>query len=246
MTLSVQRLGVSYGRHRIITDLDLTFDAGQVVGILGPNGSGKSTFIRAVAGVQPCTGEVSVAGKTGTDARDLLGYMPQEVPAQVALTVLESVLVALRTGRIGRVGRTGERRALAVLDALDIGHLCDAWLGECSGGQRQLVSLAQTLVREPTVLLLDEPTSALDLRHQRTVFDAVRHHVDTVSDGLALVAVHDLNLAARHCDSFVLLRDGELHAQGSPEEILQPGVLDEVYDVPTTVTSIDGHRIVTV
>lgn len=247
MTLSVSNLHVSYGkRHPVINGLDLTVPPGRLVGVLGPNGSGKSTLILSLAGIQPHRGSVTFAGVDGARLREITGYMPQEIPGHVALTVLESVLVACRTGRVGRASAAEIERGVRVLHSLGIGELCHRFLGECSGGQRQLVSLAQALVREPQLLLLDEPTSALDLRHQRTVFNAVRCHLEaTGADrGLALVAVHDLNLAARYCDHLVLMRDGGVRAEGTPDAVLRPDVLGDVYDVDVTVGHLDGRTVV--
>lgn len=247
MTLEISGLTAAYGRRRPVIDgLELSLPTGRVVGVLGPNGSGKSTLIRCLADIHPHGGQITLRGVSGPQLRRITGYMPQEIPGHVALTVLESVLVAKRANRIGRASDEEITRAVGILHDLGIGELCHRWLGECSGGQRQLVSLAQALVRCPELLLLDEPTSALDLRHQRTVFEAVRAHVETVGPerGLALIAVHDLNLAARFCDHLVLMRDGAAVAHGAPREVLQPQTLAQVYDVEVAVSEIDGRTVV--
>ena len=165
--LKLRSLTVRYGRHTVIDDLNLQLDQGKVVGLLGPNGSGKSSLIRSVAGAQRCLGTVTLQGRKGQQLRDATGYMPQEIPGHVALTALETVLVAARRGGSAwRVRRSEVRQAYRVLESLGVGGLANTYLGECSGGQRQLISLAQTLIGDPDLVLLDEPTSALDLKHQ--------------------------------------------------------------------------------
>ena len=293
MTLRLHHVSVGYGRRRrVIDDLTVDIPSGGVVGLLGPNGSGKSTLIRAVAGIQPHQGAITLstdrdeAAPLGTDRdeavlstdrdeaaalstdrdeaspkqspgqfhgdggdalREVTGYMPQEIPGHVALTVLETVIAAERVGRIGRASAASVEHAARILEGLGLASFADRWLGECSGGQRQLVSLAQALVRDPVLLLLDEPTSALDLKHQRAVLEAVRAHIRRQSDprSLALVALHDLNLAARWCDHLLIMRDGSLIASGPPREVLEPPVLERVYQVPVRVADVHGQVMVT-
>ena len=130
-------------------------------------------------------------------------------------------------------GKAMANRAVAVLDRLGIADIALASLDELSGGQRQLPALAQTLVRDPAVVLLDEPTSALDLRHQVTVMGMARQ---LATDGKIVVCVlHDLAQAARWPDTMVVLSHGALYRQGPPDEIVTPQMLSEVYDVVARV-----------
>lgn len=229
----VSGVELSYGRRRVVGPLTLAPLRG-VVGLLGPNGSGKSTLVRALAGLHPSAGEIRFDGLDGRPLRDALGYLPQGLPAPVALTVTESLLVAGRQGG-GLVPRALDLApALRALDALGISHLADRRLGELSGGQRQLVGMAQVLVREPAVMLLDEPTSALDLHHQVELLGVVRAWAARTG-GLAVVVLHEVNLAARFCDDLVVLREGLLAGRGAPADVVVPRVLDDVYRVDARV-----------
>lgn len=239
--LEVTDLSIRYGRRTVVHDLSFRAEPGTLLGVIGPNGSGKSTTIRALAGIQPHAGTIRFDGRSVADLRSTLGYMPQEIPGDVALTCLESVIVASRDGTAWRTSACDLAHAHGVLERLEIDELADRFLGECSGGQRQLVSLAQTLVRNPRLLLLDEPTSALDLRHQASVFSRVRDHVRS-TDALAIAAVHDLNLAAQFCDELLLMDAGRIRAQGAPREVLRPEVLEEVYGVGVRIVE-DGERV---
>ncbi|MCA3771277.1 ABC transporter ATP-binding protein, partial [Cutibacterium sp.] len=134
-------------------------------------------------------------------------------------------------------------RAAHVLERVGIAHIAHRFISQLSGGQRQLVALAQMVVRDPQVLLLDEPTSALDLHNQIEVLRLVRRAVDS-GHRMAIVALHDLNLAACYCDRLVLLHEGGVHAEGSPSEVLTPDVLERVYGFRARVLSDDGIPVV--
>jgi len=261
--LNLESISVSYGKHAVLSGLDLTIKEGVVAGLLGPNGCGKSTLVRSIAGAQQCQGVVSYGERTGRDLQNVTGYMPQEIPGHIALTAMESVIVSAQRGGSGwRVPKKDVERAYEALDALGIGKLANTYLGECSGGQRQLISLAQTLVHGPELVLLDEPTSALDLKHQVRVLRSVRKHVHgseaTVaekqqngedvgesSSRLALVVLHDINLATRFCDEVLLMTAGKVVAQGTPQEVCTSENLSQVYDTEVAVNK-DEDGVLTV
>lgn len=244
--LSINDLAVGYGAKRVIPGLSLApLRGGQVVGLLGPNASGKSTMMKAAAGVQPTqAGRVSVqvdGQELGPrDARKAIGYVPQDLPKSAALTAFETVVVAGRR-RLG--SKLARYRAAEVMQELGIVELAGHYLSDLSGGQRQMVAVAQMLVTEPSVLLLDEPTSALDLHRQLFLLSDLRDRVRE-SGALAVVAIHDINLAARFCDELVVIKKGELQAQGAPGEVLHPALLQDVYGVTADVLQHDGVPVI--
>ena len=212
ISLMIEGLSAGYARRPVIRDMTLgPIQAGHVTALVGPNAAGKSTLLLALAGLIGATGTVLLG------ERDLLrlsigeratvaAFMPQTLPQGVALTVLELVIAAGRASPLGDLAIAGEelrRRAVATLDRLGVADLALEFLDRLSGGQRQLVGLAQALVREPQLLLLDEPTSALDLRHQVGVMTLVRA---LASEGrTVMVVLHDLNLAMRWADRIVVI-----------------------------------------
>ncbi|ALK10891.1 ABC transporter ATP-binding protein [Blastochloris viridis] len=244
-TLIVADLSAGYPRRPVIENLTLpAIAAGTVTALIGPNAAGKSTLLAALAGLVRAHGTVRLDGedlmRLPLAARAaLVGFMPQALPQGVALSVLESVVAAFEASPPEGLAGDPARRALAVLDRLGIADLALEMLDRLSGGQRQMVSLAQALVREPQLLLLDEPTSALDLRHQVTVMAAVRA---LASEGRSVIVVlHDLNLAARWADRVVVLDHGRVAAVGTPVEALTPEILAAVWGVAARVTpSPDG------
>lgn len=242
MMLTVGDLRVAYGGRPILSLPDLVAHAGQVLMILGPNGSGKSTLLKALAGILRSDGRIHLNGKPiqGGD----LGYMPQDSAVLSALTVLETVLL----GQLGRLGARVRPEDLAqaeqVLTRLNIAHLASCRLTDLSGGQRQLVFLAQTLIKQPKVLLLDEPISALDVRHQLDVLALVRT-LTQERNLVSLVVLHDVTAAARFADQLLLLRDGRPWHIGPPREVLTPLALADLYDVEAEIlTDSAGHHVI--
>jgi iron complex transport system ATP-binding protein len=156
--------------------------------------------------------------------------MPQDTGANAVLTVYESVLLAAKQGSGWRVADRDLTEIDRVLSALHISDLAFRDLGALSGGQRQLVAIAQALVRKPEVLLMDEPTSALDLFRQIEVLEFMRKLA--AADGMAvLIALHDLNHALRYCSQTMVIAGGGLIASGPTEDVITSEMLREVYNV---------------
>ncbi|KRW95315.1 ABC transporter ATP-binding protein [Paracoccus sp. MKU1] len=244
--LLAQGISVRYGARSVLAGLDLPLlRPGEVTVLAGPNAAGKSTLLRAIAQLQPHGGKVLLDGRDLAhvpmrDRARLVGFMPQSLPAGSSLVALESVIAALRAGEtLG--ARQADAAAMAVLDKLGIGSLALEPLSALSGGQRQMVSLAQAIVRDPRLLLLDEPTSALDLARQVRLLSELRR---LAGEGRIVVAVlHDLALAAQWADRIVLIHSGHTHAEGAPEQVLTPRLLAEVYGVEARVERCSRGRI---
>lgn len=241
LQLSIRDLSAGYRGREVIRGLSLMpLGPGEVLSVIGPNAAGKSTLLRALAGLLPARGSVRLGG------RELLGlplaeharhvaYAPQELPPKVSLGVLETALNALRVLPAGELTPDDALdRAILMLERLGIGRLAMEELGSLSGGQRQLASLAQTLVRGPRVLLLDEPISALDLSHQLRVMKLVRE-IACERGMIVLMVLHDLGIAARWSDRVAVLAEGRLAAAGTPAEAITPEVLARVYHVAARV-----------
>ena len=237
MTLAAHGICVSFGNRTILKDVG--FDAllpGQLTALIGPNAAGKSTLFRTMAGlVKPTKGTIALQGKdlSGLSNQDRLKricFMPQFFAANAALSVFDVVLMAHKQ-LAGWCVSDGDMTAVAVaLEAAKIGHLADAYIGELSGGQAQMVSVCQALIRDAQVYLFDEPTSALDLRHQLDVMSRIKEAMKD-RNAIGIIALHDLNLAARYADHLLLMGSGQVLAQGSPEEVLAGPLIAQTYDV---------------
>ncbi|MBT0570227.1 ABC transporter ATP-binding protein [Curvibacter sp. CHRR-16] len=240
MSLVLQGLGVAYGGHTVLQDVHAqTQQQGAMVALVGANGAGKSSLLRALAGLQTMQGAVLLDGEDlsrwnpAQRARHI-AYMPQTLPQTTSLSVFESVLGAVRTACPQWGAQQALERVQAVLLDLQLEALAMRPLATLSGGQRQMAGLAQLLARAPRLLLLDEPTSALDLRWQLCLMQALQAHVQRYQT-LCLMAVHDLNLAARFGAQWWVLAQGRLLAQGSPAEVLSPDLLRQAYGIEARV-----------
>lgn len=227
------------GGNRLMSGVSLKLHPGAVHAVIGPNGAGKTSLLRAMFGDLPIAeGRMELKGMHLTAQqqrsrplpvwRDSFAYMPQDTHVDVALTVLEVVVL----GRLGKLGLhiDDETLSLAIdrMKTAGILHLADRNIATLSGGQRQMALFAQVLMREPDVMLLDEPVSALDLRHQVHLLELVRR--ETRERGLITVVVlHDLNLACQFSDYLVVLSPGGLSAYGTPTEIISEDLIADTY-----------------
>jgi len=236
--LEIEAVSIRYGTTRAVDGVSLSAAGGEVLALLGPNGSGKSSLLRAVAGLQPHGGRIRREGAGE------VGFLPQDNGARAALTVLETVLLGRMRALGLRVPTAEVARAMAALERLGIQGLAGRMLAELSGGQRQMVFLAQLLAAEPAALLLDEPTSALDLRNQFELLALLRD-LARRQGLLVVVAIHDLNAAARFADRIAVLQAGRLVATGTPAAVLSPALLADVYGLRAeVVTGSAGHPFV--
>ncbi|WP_262249936.1 ABC transporter ATP-binding protein [Parapedobacter soli] len=236
--LQINDIHAGYPRKKVINGLTLPpLASGEVTVLTGPNAAGKSTLLRAIAGLLHAHGSVQYEGNELTTLSprkraSYVSFMPQSVPTDINLSVMEAVVSALKASPLDAATASNEQfhhRAIAVLERIGIAHLALDPLNQLSGGQRQMASLARSVVREPHILLLDEPTSALDLRHQLKVMRLARSFAQ---DGRIVVMVlHDLNLAMRWADRVIVMHRGELASDGTPIEAITPAVIESVYGV---------------
>jgi len=245
--LSIDTFSVGYGARDVLSEVTVPLiEDGTVLGILGPNGVGKSTMLRALAGLQAFRGHVHLDGERVDEMpylrrAGMIGYLPQALPQATTLIAYEAVISACRAVRPDMSRERVEQAAERVFDQLGIRHLAFQALGKLSGGQRQMVGLAQVLVREPKVLLLDEPTSALDLRWQLNVIGVISAIVASAG-GVCLMALHDINLAMRHCNRLMVLSGNRVLAYGTPAEAITHETLAEAYGVRGRIETCSEGR----
>lgn len=223
---------------RLAIDGTLMAPAGAVTVLLGPNGAGKSTLLKALAGIEPAGVSASLGGHDlkalpVAERQAAFYYLPQLGSSQAALSVHEAVLLSLKTLHPGRVRGDDLARVAAALGAMGLETLAERRLCSLSGGQYQRVAIAQALVRRPRVLMLDEPTSALDLHQQLRVLEWLRREAD--AGRTVLLALHDLNLAARFADHCWLLKNGRCLASGAVDDCLTPAHLEPLFEVRLAV-----------
>ena len=243
--LTVQHLNVKYGERLALKDVSFEVPRGSILGVIGPNGAGKTTLIRALSGVLAVAGgSMQVDGKdlrkmNEQDRARLVAVVPQARNLPPAFTGQEMVQLG-RTPYLNWLGQLSQRDLQGVERAMQRARtteLADRRVGDLSGGEQQRLLLARALAQEAPLLLLDEPTTHLDLQYQISLLDAIRALVD--QDGLTVVmTLHDLNLVSRYADTLCLLVEGQVAAAGTPEEVLDPELLSQVYHVPLQRLSV--------
>ena len=235
-SLEILNLGVRFGANEVLRDVNASFHGGELVSVIGQNGGGKTTLLKAVAGLLPYSGKVHLRESDGESMR--ISYVPQLTQVTSRLTVFEMVLLGLVKDLSWRVTPEIFERVDRTLHALNINRIAAEPVCRLSGGQKQLVFMAQAFVSNPGVLLLDEPTSALDLRHQLVVMNAAREYTRRQA-AVTLVIVHDLLTAARFSDKLLLLGNGTVRLFDNPKRVLDPEVLSEVYKVSVSVETTE-------
>lgn len=249
--LRLDGVGVAYGGKATVRDISLALERGGWLAVVGPNGAGKSTLLKAVAGLVPHDGSITVYG-TPTDTltrrqrATLVGYAAQSPVLPDKLTVTDYVLLG-RTPHLGPLARETAADLDIVreaLDRLDLGGLAGRNLDTLSGGERQRAVLARVLAQRARLLLLDEPTSGLDIGHAQALLerlDGLRRE-----DGITVVTtLHDLTFAAQYADTLVLMDHGEVVVAGSGHEVLTAARLRTHYAAEVEVlTTTAGHPVV--
>jgi iron complex transport system ATP-binding protein len=235
-------LELGYGEE-IVVDVDtLVIPQGEITALVGPNGSGKSTLLKGFsAELEPASGAVLLHGESVHErppkelAREL-GLLDQENTAPGDLTV-EALVTHGRyphRGFLEGLDAEDERAIDRALSLAGVGSLRDEPVAELSGGQKQLAFIAMTLAQETDVLLLDEPTTFLDLHHQLRVMEVV-HTLNRDRDVTVCVVLHDLQQAARFADYLVALDGGEVYDWGPPGDVVDEGLLADVFQVDATI-----------
>lgn len=213
-----------------------------MLGLIGHNGSGKTTLLKLLARqIRPTSGTVHLDGRPmsafgNRDFARQVAYLPQALPPASGMTVRDLVAIGRYAwhGAVGRKTDTDRAQVDEAMRSTDVTRFADRMVDSLSGGERQRVWLAMTLAQNPRILLLDEPTSALDLGYQLEILSLVR---DLATEhGLAVASVlHDINMAARFATDLLALRGGRMIKYGTPQDILAPDILQEIYGVPMAI-----------
>ena len=241
----------SSSRPWILDNVSFQVSQGEVLGIVGPNGSGKTSLLKLLARLaRPQQGGITLFERDLTameqdEIARIVGVVPQDTPQLFPFTVAETVLMGRfphrprnRWGN-GFGWESGEDMAIAedAMRTMDVAHLAQRAVTDLSGGERQRTMIARALAQTPNVMLLDEPTAFLDLQHQVEIGSVLCRLKE--ERGLTVVLIsHDLNLVSQYCDRLLLLAEGQVVRLGTPDEVIEPLVLEQVYQCQVL---IDRH-----
>ncbi|PJE53752.1 ABC transporter ATP-binding protein [Marinomonas sp. BSi20584] len=251
--LLVDHLAAGYGEKNILNDINIDINLGQITSIIGANACGKSTLLRTMSRLlSPSSGQVLLDGKSihNTPTRQLaqtLGLLPQSPIAPEGITVSDLVSRGRHPhhGFLSRWRKEDDEAITKALETTKTTELLDREIDELSGGQRQRVWIAMALAQETDILLLDEPTTFLDVAHQIEVLDLLVDLNQTRGTTIVLV-LHDLNLAARYSDQLIAIQQGQVFANGAPNEVVTENMIHAVFGLQSQVITdpISGSPMV--
>lgn len=250
MQLKIDNMTFSYGEKETIKDISLHVNEGEFVGLIGPNGSGKSTLLKNI-----CRALTPDAGMAVLDGENIFSMNHKRLALKMGAVGQENeVPFDFTVEEIVAMGRTPHKKLFEIdneydkymtnhaLEHVGMAHMAKRSYRSLSGGEKQRVVIARVIAQESEFLILDEPTNHLDISYQMQVFDFVKRLQITV-----LSAIHDLNMAALYCDRIYVLKAGKIVLHGTPEEVLTPENILDIYGVhcDTIVHPITGKVSIT-
>ena len=246
IVIKIQDAVVSYREDVALQGVSLEVRKGEFIGIIGPNGAGKTTLLTVINGLGKLVhGQAWVLGMrlNGTNSIDLrkrIGYVAQveRIDPKLPINVRETVMVGCygRLGLFRRPTRVQQETVDEALEMVGIAHLSQRPIGHLSGGEYQRAAIARALAQQPEIFLLDEPTASIDQKAQREILNLIQlvhrqYHMTT------LFVTHDLGMLPPICHRLILMKDGKIWQQGSPDSMLREEVLSQLYAVPLSVPS---------
>lgn len=233
--IEVKKIRFTYDTENVIKDVSFVLQQGEFLGIIGPNGAGKSTMLRLLCRIlNPKSGSVLIFNKDSTTIyrktfAQKVAFVPQETYFALNFSV-EQIVIMGRYPYLGVFQREGRKDIEAVeyaLEQADVSKFRKRPINSLSSGERQRVVVARAVAQQPKILLLDEPTSHLDLHHQCAIMELLKK-LNTL--GMSIIIVnHDLNLASLYCRRLLLMHEGRIYAEGTPQSLINEKTLREVY-----------------
>ncbi|MDO4632422.1 MAG: ABC transporter ATP-binding protein [Eubacteriales bacterium] len=245
MKIEIKNLDYRIGKKQLLNNISMEFSGKRMIGLLGPNGSGKTTLLRHLYRELPSKGAVCVDGQDIADCNrralaQKIAVMAQRMSqTDSGLTVSDIVQMGRYPykGLLEQYDEQDERMVEEALARTGLTELRHRRLGTMSGGEVQRAMIAKCFVQDPEVIILDEPTNHLDIKYKLELMQLLTDY-----DGLVILTLHDLDLAARYCDYLYILKDGSLCAEGKPAEVLTEELLEQVFEVHFHVMR-DGDQI---
>ncbi|UZW15503.1 ABC transporter ATP-binding protein [Clostridium pasteurianum] len=237
MNFKIHKINYKHSSKFSLNNISLTFK-NNITAIIGPNGSGKSTLIKCIVNIYKCDGEMYYDGESLKRKKEFIkekiGYLPQTSQNDASITVFEAVLLGLMNILTLKISKNQEQKVNDILDTFELQHLAKSKINELSGGQLQMVLLAQSIIKEPEILILDEPLNNLDIHRQFSLLNIVSKLAHE-KKMIVIIVMHDINLASRYADNIVVMKDGNVYSSGTPEEVLTKEMIREIYKIDSEI-----------
>ena len=247
MKLKVSDLTWSVGDKEIVSNVSLEINKGEFIGLIGPNGCGKSTLLKNIYRVlTPDAGTIllddeNIGGMGSKELARKMSVMIQENTVEFDMNVLDMVMLGRYAHKkmLGSMSKEDFEIARAALKEVGMADYEERTYLSLSGGEKQRILIARVLAQKADFIILDEPTNHLDIQYQFQIMDILKAQNVTVFS-----SIHDLNIAAYYCDRIIVMKKGKIIHFGTPEEILTPEILDELYHIRSEVkdNTITGKK----
>lgn len=247
MKLQVQNLFFSYNENPILEDISFEAESGEIICLLGSNGAGKTTLLRCLNNIhKPKSGKIKVDSKdisklTNRELANIFSYVPQSSSTAFPMTVIDTVLMGRSANIKFRISDEDKDIAFKILEDMNLSKLAFKDINQLSGGERQRVLIGKAIAQESSIILLDEPTSNLDMKNQ---LDSLRTIEELVKEKnlLAIVSIHDLNLAAMYGDKCLMIKDRKVFDFGRISKIINEENIREVYEIDAVIKEIQEYN----
>lgn len=246
--MKLDNISFSYEVSPVLKELSITIKEQEFIGLIGPNGSGKSTLLKTMGALlKPNSGNIQFKDHPLAEFNKKIfsqsvSWISQSHPMVFPFKVSEIVLMGRHPYLSPLSFETEEDFEIAqrAMEVTRTSQFADRYFNEISGGEQQRVMIASALTQNPEMMLLDEPTSALDLKYQIQILTILKN-LNQDRRMTLIMAMHDLNLTAKFCDRLILLDEGKIVCDGTPEQVLKKEILEKVYDIEVDLSSKDGN-----
>jgi len=248
--LNANEISFSWGDNEVLKDINFGIRSNEILAILGVNGAGKSTLLKCLNGILKLgSGKIEILEKDTSEMNlieisKLMSYVPQSVRSSFSVDVFDVVLLGRRPHINWRISEEDRQIVSKTIRLFDLEDFAFRKFDKLSGGERQRVVIAKAVAQDPQIFLFDEPTSDLDLKNQIEVMQIMKDITSVSGRKSAIIAIHDINIAARFADRIMLLHNGKIFALGTPSEVLTKSNIAEVFGVTCDVIpSTNDHSM---
>ncbi|MFA5478027.1 MAG: ATP-binding cassette domain-containing protein [Bacteroidales bacterium] len=246
--IEVRNVYQAYGKHNVLTNVNMIIQEHKITGLIGPNGAGKSTLLGVISRLLALkTGEILIHGKnikemSNIEIAKIISVLRQNNNLAIKITVKELVTFGRFPHSKGRINDADEKAIEEAIRFMELDAISSKFIDELSGGQLQRVYIAMILAQDTPYIFLDEPLNNLDIKHTVDFMKNLQRLVKEKNKTIVIV-MHDINVASAFCDHIVAMKDGEIIKEGNIDEMIQSEVLDGIFDHNFCITGIDGQRV---